>query len=276
MIGKILTAAGFILILAGSLGAEPFKSSPLIQRESSVFRCRYEDPNISFEGKALGIQMLDRESAEEIDQAVERYQEDGQRYFRIRTKNKNRNSNTVNATTILTDKGELIWQSTNFMVTNASGKELSRGSFYDPRDPSYGFPDDIYGVNVLLMLFRGMRLEKGYQQYFHLWLPGNILRMRAKVEGIEEVKVPAGTFQCYKVVITPMIAEFFGKIIGRVVQRFFALNYSFWLDTRGSHPCVKYRGPLGASSVRLPMVIHELISYSQEPSEQPGSEPESP
>ncbi len=96
------------------------------------------------------------------------------------------------------------------------------------------------------------------------------MRMKVRVEGIEEIKVPAGTFQCHKVVMTPMVSEFYGKIIGRVVQRFFAPKYSFWLDAGGSHPCVKYRGPLGAVTAGLPKVIHELISYSQEPLEQPG------
>ncbi len=277
MIGKILTAAGFVLTLTGPLSAETFKSPPVIQKERLVYRCGYEDPNVSFAGRALGIQALDRELAEEIDQTVEHYQEGGQSYIRLHTKNKLRNGNIVDATTILTDRGKLIWQSSTGVVTSASGKELSRGAFFGPRDPTYGYPDDIYDISVLLTLFRGMKLEKGYQQYFYLWVTGrNIMRMKVRVEGIEEVKVPAGTFQCHKVVMTPMIADFFGEFIGRVIRRFSTSKYTFWLDTQGSHPCVKYRGPLGTFAVGLPIVINELISYSQEPSEQPGSEPESP
>ena len=168
MIGKILTAAGFVLTLTGPLSAETFKSPPVIQKERLVYRCGYEDPNVSFAGRALGIQALDRESAEEIDQTVEHYQEGGQSYIRLHTKNKLRNGNIVDATTILTDRGELIWQSSTGVVTSASGKELSRGAFFGPRDPTYGYPDDIYDISVLLTLFRGMKLEKGYQQYFHL------------------------------------------------------------------------------------------------------------
>lgn len=266
MIGRILAAAGLVLSVAGSLSAEPFKSPPLIKKERLVFRCGYEDPNVSFAGKALGIQALDRELAEEINQTVERYQEGELGYIRLHTKNKLRNGNIVDATTILIDRGKLIWQSTTGVVTSASGKELGGGAFYGPQDPAYGYPDDIYDTSMLLTLFRGITLDKGYQQYFYLWIDNrNIMRMKVRVEGTEEVKVPAGTFQCYKVEMTPMIAEFFGEIIGKVVQRFFTPKYSFWLDTQGSHPCVKYRGPLGAVTAGLPMVIYELVSYSQEP-----------
>ena len=278
MIGRILAAAGSVLILAGPLSAEPFKSPALIQKERSVFQCGYEDPNVSFARKPLGIQALDRELAEEIELTVERYREGERKYVRLHNKNKLRNGTMLDATTILTDRGELIWKSTTGVVTNASGKELSRGSFYDPRDPAYGYPDDIYDPSVLLTLFRGMELEKGCQQYFHLWMTGrNILRMKIKVEEIEEVEVPAGTFRCHKVVMIPMVSEFYGEVIGKMVQRFFAPQYTFWLDTQGSHPCVKYHGPLGSATAGLPMVIYELISYSQEPSEdQPDSEPKSP
>ncbi len=266
MIGRILAAAGLVLSAAGPLSAEAFKSPPLVKKERLVFRGGYEDPDVSFAGKALGIQALDRESAEEISQTVERYQEGEQGYLRLRTKNKLRNGNTADATTILADREKLIWQSTNGVITSASGKELSRGAFYGPRDPAYGYPDDIYDVSILLTLFRGITLENGYQQYFYLWIDNrNIMRMKVTVEGTEEVKVPAGTFRCYRVDMTPMIAEFFGELIGKVVQRFFTPKYSFWLDAQGTHPCVKYRGPLGAVTAGLPMVIYELVSYSQEP-----------
>ncbi|UCD83451.1 MAG: hypothetical protein JSU92_09040 [Deltaproteobacteria bacterium] len=278
MIGRILAALGSVLILAGPLSAEPFKSPLSITKERSVFQCGYEDPDVSFARKPLGIQALDRELAEEIEITVERYREGEQKYIRIHNNNKLRNGNKLDATTILIDRGELIWKSTTGVITNASGKELSRGSFYDPRDPAYGYPDDIYDPSVLLTLFRGMELEKDYQQYFHLWITShNILRMKIRVEGTEEVKVPAGTFRCHQVVMTPMVSEFYGELIGKMVQRFFAPQYTFWLDTQGSHPCVKYRGALGSATAGLPMVIYELISYTQEPTEdQPEGELKSP
>ena len=73
------------------------------------------------------------------------------------------------------------------------------------------------------------------------------------------------TWPCTRVVIGPDMVEFLGPIMGRVIKPFLA-EYTFWYDTRGTHPLIKYMGPMGkVNTGGVPTEIYETTSLTPDP-----------
>lgn len=74
--------------------------------------------------------------------------------------------------------------------------------------------------------------------------------MDARVQGIEQVTTPAGTFSCYRVDFSPRLA---GPI------RALAPKMALWCRTDAPHAWVRYQGPVGGPG--SPQAILELVKF---------------
>jgi hypothetical protein len=81
---------------------------------------------------------------------------------------------------------------------------------------------------------------------------GSVLRMEARIVGEEQVAVPAGRYQCYRVELTPTGLTGFlaGLLLPKVLMWHTVVPPHFW---------VKYQGPAGG--LGSPEIVRELLRF---------------
>ncbi len=84
---------------------------------------------------------------------------------------------------------------------------------------------------------------------------GKVLPMTARIVGRERVRVPAGSFECYKIQLT--VGGFMGWLADFVLPKMF-----MWHAVASPHIWVKYQGP--AAGLGSPEVVMELVRFEAE------------
>ena len=151
-------------------------------------------------------------------------------------------------------------------VDTPAGKRL-REEAYSFSNPFLKYPKDLVHLYVLEIVFRGLKLDQpGSRHNFNLWLPPNVVvPMYVKVKGKETVKLPHRSREAYRLEIVPDMTVFLGSIVGKLITAVLP-RWKVWFDVHGTHPIVKYDGPLGKVNVfGVPDEIYELIKVSPEP-----------
>lgn len=195
---------------------------------------------------------------------TERLREDGRDYLVV-TEIEQLGQNMHNKfETVFELEDYLIMRRYTESVYSHSGKMI-RQQFADYEDPVYSdVPPLTITTHVITYWLRGVDFEPGKSAEFYLRLLGDSSqpwRMHARVgEEIEQVTVPAGTFECYRVIIDPDYKHFLGKwawasiIIKPLVPDFF-----IWYSVEPPHPMVRFEGALGVKGITA-VQIHELVS----------------
>lgn len=142
-------------------------------------------------------------------------------------------------------------------LSSPGGKLLRRENF-SLRDPAFGYPDHLLHPNVMEFAFRGLPLRAGQSYRFSVFLnPLIIYEMEVKVVGREPLDTLLGRRECWKLEMVSSSANYQG-LSGMLLQRL-SPTYTFWLLDQGSHPLVRYEGPLGIVEGVKPMKqVHEL------------------
>ena len=95
----------------------------------------------------------------------------------------------------------------------------------------YPLTGTVYDTGQILPLLRCMPLGDGFQTTIPVFSGGSISNLKVTVAGRETVTVPAGTFDCFKVLLSPDNNS---------------QEQTFWLSTDGHlYPVKSLRGPLG-------------------------------
>jgi hypothetical protein len=81
---------------------------------------------------------------------------------------------------------------------------------------------------------------------------GSVVPMEARIVGEEEVAVPAGSYRCYRVELTP--TGLIGFLAGLLLPKFL-----MWHTVVAPHFWVKYQGP--ADGLGSPEIVRELIRF---------------
>jgi len=158
---------------------------------------------------------------------------------------------------------ELKMKNLDKTVTTPGGKVVQR-EYYDFSDPALKYPPILLHPFTLEIAFRSFEPTPGNRRAFNLWLnPMAVLKMEAVVGNTEEVTLSNGKkYKCYRIEMLPNIAEDFGVFADKLFRPL-APSYVFWLSAEGSHPLVKYSGPMGqVSFVNAPIETHEMVSYT--------------
>ncbi len=61
------------------------------------------------------------------------------------------------------------------------------------------------------------------------------------------------------------MSAFLGPILGRLIQPLIP-GYEFWFDVHGTHPIMRYKGPLGkVNIIGVPDEVYDIISIDPDP-----------
>lgn len=255
-----------VLALATAIAQEGnvYKYPSIPDGETRKLKVRYEDPKFSdayFASKPINQRVLHEEAAASIE-TLARLKGEGKNRQLVYTRSEILHNRVTSVWDLTFAPGEnLILTSIEHKAKTATGK-LVEQEFWDLSDPVFRYPSDTYHAYALEVFFRSLPLKTGHKTSFHLWLaPKSVMRMWVTVEKVETLKLPAGDIECYCLQMTPNLEDFLGKP-GKIIQPLVP-KYTFWLATKGSHPMVKYRGPLGeVNLVSAPIEVHELTNIS--------------
>ncbi len=144
--------------------------------------------------------------------------------------------------------------------TGGSGRITTtdvRSGKTESRDLS--LPPYTISVETLAMELRMLPDKPGQQMRFNLvTIDGKQVEMLAKIVDREQVTVPAGSFQCYKVEVAP--TGVVGFIAGLVMP-----NMYMWHTVAPPHIWVKYQGPGEGSGPRE--ILRQLVRFTPLPRE---------
>ncbi len=122
---------------------------------------------------------------------------------------------------------------------------------------SVSLPPHAIGVDILAVELRVLPEEPGRQLRFVLvTLDGKKVGMLAKIVGRQQVSVPAGSFECYKVELSPT------GIAGVVADLVLPKMY-MWFSVAAPHIWVKYEGPEGGVGSRE--IVRQLVRFTPLP-----------
>lgn len=244
-----------------------YKVPSIPDGEVRKLKVRYEDPKLNdayFAGKPINQRILHDEATSSIETIV-KFKGEGSARQLVYTRNEtlhNRALSTWDFTFLPGDR--LVLSTIEHRIKTPAGKQI-RHEFFDLTDPIFHYPSDSFHAYVLEVFFRTLPLQVGYKNQFHLWLaPKAIMRMMISVEKTEILKTPAGDIECFVIQMTPNVEDFLGKA-GKLIQPLVP-KFTFWTTVKGTHPVIKYRGPLGeVNLVGAPIEVHDLTSISPAP-----------
>lgn len=129
------------------------------------------------------------------------------------------------------------------------------------------FPPDTYPVEaplgyVLTRLGLGAQQEKAS---FHFVLMDTFPRVDLWIDGKETLRVPAGTFECYRVRMRADAASLFPKLPAflRPFLSFFIPTYTLWMTSGEPQMIVQYAGQIGPPG--SPELRMRLLAIGNQP-----------
>ena len=173
---------------------------------------------------------------------------DGKDYYQIKEKQTLLNEQILETTSLL-EKGEhLKTFSYNYVRRSPDGDEIeSRNLRFD--DNSWNYSDDIYPFHMIPIICRSLveqRIdEKGFQLWFNEMM---IIPMKLKVMEKEQVHVPLGDFNCFKI-----------KVESEVIMP----AHYFWIGEKEPYPLIKYERPDLSGGPNIAMELIEDSNFQK-------------
>ncbi len=154
------------------------------------------------------------------------------------------NGATANLTFVFDTSPEFRLHSYRSVIHAPDGTKL-KDEYYDFTEPSLRYPERTFQMFVGNMVLRSSDLAVGVRLPWNVWLtPANVFPFRYRVIGEETITVPAGTFECYKIVgrlVPEGLTDLTGIILSKIIGK-----YYFWVEKGGSHGFVRLRWPLSS------------------------------
>ncbi len=91
--------------------------------------------------------------------------------------------------------------------------------------------EPVYDIKSLQYVLRGYPWDKSYVKFNIILNNGRIVRMRAKNLGIYKIKIPAGKFTAYKILVEPL---------SPLVKLLYRTKVYLYFYTKSSFPYLKY------------------------------------
>ena len=129
------------------------------------------------------------------------------------------------------------------------------------------FPEDVYALEVIMFLYRGLDMTPKSKFTYHWWTTeSSAFRMHTKVKKPEKITVPAGTFTCYPIELYVDFAEFLdrGQYINTLINPFVP-DHIMYYDVNPPHYYVHYQGPMGPpGSLESKVDLVKIVKGEQE------------
>jgi hypothetical protein len=160
----------------------------------------------------------------------------------------------------------------NWQATDAAGATIATnygqcvpaGFPFLPR----ALPADAYPSYPPYALFGyvSTRLDLGQRQeasYHYLLMDTALVKIDVWVAGRERITVPAGEFDCYRVLMRPDVGSVYPDLplMVRAVARFFVPTNTLWITVDAPQILVKFAGVMGPP--RSPNVVARLVRISE-------------
>jgi len=265
----IIAAMAFLSVLFPlSSTGEPFKMPPFPEDESLTHHTYYEEGKLDPESMAPSQVRLHMEDPTLLKWHLYWVGQGPSRRPRADLVEEQYNGTTMNYTFYFEPGDKFILKGLDITVKDKSG-EVVRRQKHDLIHPVWEHPDDVCHANTIHYALRGLDLASpGTEHSFNVWggpEPG-LAPMKAVIKDTETVTLKDGRqVKCYRVDVAPDLGKTMGFILGNAMRAFVG-TYTFWFDVNGSHPLVKYEGPMGKMNSRsAPTMIYELVS------EKPGN-----
>jgi len=256
-----MTAIITALWLSGLASATPVPWTQWPEKGALHYNNYYQDPNINFDSMPQSRQVFDLEN----DKTSTLYfvppdpDQSEVRSFRLVSELR---SGAVRDETfeVMREKGQAKW-SAYHVIYRAPGQEIIREGDFDMTEPALRLTPDAYHGNSMIFILMGLPFKVGYEQNMIGWTTPQIaFELTATVTAIEPVTVPAGTFQCYKVEVKPVVSDYFGTIVGTLVRPFVP-PFMVWYAVDEPHFLVKFEGGVAVSpSLDMPVIVRELVA----------------
>ncbi len=239
--------AGLVLLMGSLSFAGDLKVPAIPDGEVRVFKSYYatkrDRPNMKSWLMRAAVAFAPESYTGEI-----RWQGEGEgRQFVYTRKAKLNNESTADLTFVFDTSPDFRLRSFRNVVLAPDGTKL-RDVYYDYTEPSLRYPDKTFQVFVGDMVLRSSDLAVGVRLPWNVWLsPFNVFPFRFRVTGEETITVPAGTFECYKVMgrlVPEGLTDITGIILSKIIGK-----YYFWVEKGGSHGVVRVRWPLSSGIV---------------------------
>lgn len=245
-------------LLAVSALAQPVSTPVGNAGEVRVYQVSYLDPTYDPE-EAGGIQALVHHESPALYQVEAQWQGEGQARHWVYRRTEYLFTGAVGRWTFEFLPGpHLVLNRFEHTIATPAGKLLRREA-YSLRAPELGYPEHLLHPNVLEFAFRGLSFQTGQRVNLSVFLnPQVIYAMEVKVAGRETLPTRFGPQECWKVEMRSGPANYQG-VAGLILQGL-SPTYTFWFLTAGSHPLIRYEGPLGiVEGVRPMKQVHELV-----------------
>jgi hypothetical protein len=197
-----------------------------------------------------------REEVQEVRQIITTFEKDGQHYYRFFRAERMAGGHTNYYTYIFQNAEPFRFVVFNKMVQSQSGRIVhDETTYFD--DPGHPFPEDMNHFYSIPMAIRGLALAPGAKENLQIWFSGHFTpwQMGAVVEGEELVKVPAGSFRCWRVKVDPDLKAIFKHWYWlSLLFKNLVPSYYYWLNVEAPHVLVKFEGrfgPVGFSAVQV-------------------------
>jgi len=213
-------------------------------REEMNYRVSYEDPSLDMSRRPFAQRILDVDQPLSSKVIIETGKADPtvrMIYFDERL----RNGTTRLYALELRKQGKAFrWQAMWVAHKNKAGAVIRR-EYNQVSHPAFAYPPEVITPQGMWLTLRDLQYAVGAKSTSFIFMnPTLMANVTVLVSARETVRVPAGAFDCWKIEVTPNASEYFGSVVGSLIQRFVP-RYTVWIETAPSRRIVKYRGVLG-------------------------------
>lgn len=249
---RLILAAVLVIMQSAGARAGTFKTPDIPDGEKLTYRVF--ERSESAENRESFISP--REEITGITQIITRFPKAGKPYYRFFRAEKLSGGHTNYYTYIFTDFAPFRFVAFEKRMQSPNGRVVKKEiSYFD--DPIYRFPADLNHFFSIPMTARGLEFKLNAHNDLQIWFSSHFTpwRMDILVMGREQVTVPAGTFDCWKVRVEPNLESILHKWawIARLLKPFIP-NFYYWFAVKPPFPVIKFEGtfgPVGFSPVQV-------------------------
>jgi hypothetical protein len=222
----------------------PFKTPELSGEDLHQYKVYTEKPITDLKTLPLNQQLMYLEAANFTEKRLFWVGEGPDRRLRF-TRNGTLNNKCYCRTEFNFAPGEHLLLKNMKRVYTAPSDVVVRDEYVVFDDPFLNHPQDLCHPWTIEIAYRSMDHTPGVSRNFNLWMgPGMILKMKTEVGDLETMTLYDGR-------------KVEGLIIQPIVPR-----YTWWIEEKGHHSLIRYRGPLGqVSFLGAPVEVHDILPY---------------
>lgn len=204
-----------------------------------------------------------REEITGITQIITRIQKNNKTYYRFFRAENLAGGQVSYYSYIYTDFNPFRFVVFEKWMQSPNGRTVKKEiTYFD--DPNYPYPADLNHFYSIPMTVRSIDFKPGAINDLKIWFSSHFTpwRMNIAVSGRETVAVPAGSFDCWKVTVTPDVDDILKKWswIAKLLKRWIPSFY-YWYSVKAPYPLIKYEGTFGPVGFS-PVQVQELTGMS--------------